>query len=99
MSCKIELGNVHVRLYHAVISNSNMLENFNLKFIYKIQNCMTQPNKVSLEVELNASHDSMGEQTNLEPLQSLSLAGSIWMPDASILYKEPNSSQSVSFKL
>ena len=57
---------------------------------------MTQPNKVSLEVELDASHDSMGEQTNLEPLQSLSLAGSIWMPDASILYKEPNSSQSVS---
>ena len=56
---------------------------------------MTQP-PTKCQVDIDDDHDSMGEQTNLEPLQSLSLAGSIEMADASIVYKEPNSSQSVS---
>ena len=61
---------------------------------------MTQPtSKVALEVNLDDDNDSMGQQTNIEPLQSLSLAGSNEMGEmASFVYKEPNSSQSVSFE-
>ena len=61
---------------------------------------MTQPtSKVALEVNLDDDNDSMGQQTNIEPLQSLSLAGSNEMGEmASFVYREPNSSQSVSFK-
>ncbi|XP_063685339.1 kelch-like protein 3 [Bolinopsis microptera] len=58
---------------------------------------MTQPtSKVALEVNLDDDNDSMGQQTNIEPLQSLSLAGSNEMGEmASFVYKEPNSSQSL----